>query len=98
METLSEGINELKEKGYREEFWINENGRLISSSLESSLMPKNIEIKIIKRYEGSSNPSDMSVLYGLETKSGLKGILINSYGAKSDGSIDEFILSAQDRI
>ena len=43
------------------------------------------EIEQVYRYEGDSNPSDESTVYGIASKDGLRGILVTAYGAYTDG-------------
>jgi hypothetical protein len=52
--------------------------------------PNQIIIEREHRFEGLSNPSDMSILYIIKTDDGLKGMVTASYGAKSDTDVDEF--------
>ena len=42
------------------------------------------------RFEGDSNPEDNAVLYVLQDKDGLQSIIIDSYGAESNYSGEEF--------
>ena len=41
------------------------------------------------RFEGDSDPGDEAVVYGIESKSGIKGILVNGYGYSSDSMSDD---------
>ena len=43
------------------------------------------------RFEGNSNPDDMSVMYAIETSDGLKGTLTDAYGLYSDDDTGEFL-------
>ena len=43
------------------------------------------------RFEGMSNPSDMSILYAIETKDGAKGTVLSPYGATADGNLVWFL-------
>lgn len=72
--------------------------RVVANRLDNLTNKKSYsceEVTILKehRYEGMSNPSDMSLLYVLETSDGSKGTMLANYGAKSDTSIHEFMNS-----
>ena len=83
MDTLSQRMNDLKNKGYREEFKISGNS-LTTSDGTHSFSPKQININEHFRFEGESDPADMTVLYAVETDSGIKGLLIDAFGLYSD--------------
>lgn len=61
--------------------------------LETKTKYKSEDVTIHKehRYEGMSNPSDMSLLYVIETMDGSKGTMLASYGADGNSSIHEFM-------
>jgi len=42
------------------------------------------EIVDVYRYEGDSDPADEAVVYAIESKTGVKGILVTGYGIYSD--------------
>lgn len=86
--TLSMAMNDAAEKGYKNEFKI-ENG---SAVLDGSNYTAD-QLTIVKhyRFEGDSNPDDMSVLYLLETNDGKKGIIVDAYGAYSAEELGLFI-------
>jgi hypothetical protein len=79
--TLSEAINSLKEEGYTEDFNLVEEG-LGSKTLKDSWKAGDLEIVAYYRFEGASDPGDSSILYAIETKDGIRGILVDSYAAK----------------
>jgi len=90
MDTLSERMNDLKNKGYREEFKIS--GNVLKTRDEAhSFSPKQIRINEHYRFEGESDPGDMTVLYAVETDSGIKGLLIDGFGVYSDPEESAFM-------
>lgn len=82
MDTLSETINSLQRKGYSNNFKI-ENGKFICEETKKVYSPSELKIINTFRFEGKSNPDDMSVLFVLETSDNTKGIFIEAYGAYS---------------
>lgn len=93
MKTLSEVTDLLRKKGYHENFEMEKEGFTAKNSGEI-LSPENIKIRKIFRFEGDSNPGDMSVLYAMETDKGVKGILIDAYGTyagNESGDLTEFL-------
>ncbi len=79
MDTVSEVIEILRKKGYEDDFEMTKHGFTAKNSGEN-LLPHQIKIRKVFRFEGDSNPDDMAVLYAMETDSGIKGILIDAYG------------------
>jgi len=82
-------IKKYQEKGYSSNF-ICEGGLLMELETKKKYQPKQITIEREHRFEGLSNPSDMSILYVIKTDDGLKGMVTANYGANSDTDIDEF--------
>lgn len=87
-------IKELEEKGYTDEYKI-EKKQLLSLSNNKKYKPKDVKAVNFFRFEGISNPDDMSILYAIETCDGSKGILIDAYGTYADDSISEFIKTVE---
>lgn len=82
-DTLTDATENLLKKGYSYNFQVDETGKLTDNKgLEFE--PAEVMLKEIHRFEGMTNPADSSILYAVETRSGEKGIVIDSYGA--DGS------------
>jgi hypothetical protein len=79
--TITEAIQQLRERGYTEDFNLEENCIVCRAQ---KLSPAEFEIMDVYRYEGNSDPDDEAAVYAIESKSGLKGILVTSYGAYTD--------------
>lgn len=78
-----------QDKGYTINFRV-ENGKLIGNK-DYIYSSEDVSIVAEHRYEGMSNPSDMSILYVIEADKDHKGTIINSYGPTADLEIHEFI-------
>lgn len=88
-ETAVEAMTWLKQQGYREDFNLDYN---CIRSGSTRLAPDDFGIEHIFRIEGATDPGDEAVVYGIASpKTGIKGILINAYGAYADEMTDEMI-------
>ena len=53
--------------------------------------PADMEIVEYHRFEGISNPSDMSIVFAIETNDGNKGIVVSTYGMYAEMKMVEFM-------
>ncbi|MEQ8909771.1 MAG: phosphoribosylpyrophosphate synthetase [Vicingaceae bacterium] len=89
-DTLSEATKSLRERGFKEEVEIlnSEHIKLGNQKLGAD----DVKIEEFHRFEGMTNPGDMSIVYAVSTASGNhKGLLINSFGAKASADVNDFI-------
>lgn len=80
-DTVSEAVNGLRKRGYTEDF------NLEPDALSCDIAryhPEDFEITEVYRFEGNTDPADEAIVFAIESKSGLKGILVNGYGISSD--------------
>lgn len=82
--TVIEALKLLKEKGFEYDYNINEQ-EIIDN-------PSNFEIEHIYRYEGNSNPDDESMVYGIRSKSGKKGVFVAGFSANSFNGADKILI------
>ena len=86
--TLSGTMNELRKKGYTEDF------NLKTDCLDCRggairISPDDFQIDEYFRFEGPSDPADSSILYAISSqKHRLKGVLVNGYGIYTDPVTD----------
>ena len=82
-DTLSQAVNDLQKRGYTTDFLIMEEKDCIfcqSNSLE--LSADEFVIDEIHRFEEMSDPDEESIVYAISsTVHGVKGMIINSFGA-----------------
>lgn len=87
-DTVSQAIDGLKERGYTLDF------NLKTNSLEcqgQKFNPNDFEITEFHRFEGSSDPGDEAIVYAIESRNGLKGVLVNAFGVYSEPLSDEMM-------
>ncbi|AFM06235.1 hypothetical protein Fleli_3932 [Bernardetia litoralis DSM 6794] len=91
MDTLSETMNALKNKGYTTDFNLKKDHLICEKcDKEIQVYPNDFEIEDIFRFEGESNPDDSSILYAIKSdKYDLKGVLVNAYGIYADEMVSE---------
>ena len=95
MNTLSSLTDTAFNKGYTDNFRIEEDG-LYAPATDIHYLPNEVKIDNFYRFEGASDPDDNSILYCIETHDGVKGTLIDSYGANNDDLICEFIKEVEE--
>jgi len=89
-DTLSAAINDLRNRGYSYSFKIEEGFAVCIETLEY-VKPAEMRVVEYHRFEGQSSEDDMSVVYAVETKSGLKGIIIDAYGTYANPLLTDFL-------
>ncbi|HZH73197.1 MAG TPA: phosphoribosylpyrophosphate synthetase [Mariniphaga sp.] len=88
--TLSEAVQHLKKRGFTKDFFVSDKGEFIKAD-ESTFQPSEVKLVEFHRFEGTSDPGDMSIVYALETSSGVKGTVVDSFGADGTESISAFM-------
>lgn len=85
-ETLVDALNDLNKRGYTANLSL-EGDTIDDKSAGVHMAAEDFEIDEFYRFEGPSNPSDMSILYAISSqKYNLKGALVNAYGTYADDS------------
>lgn len=82
-------INQYQQKGYTSDYQI-KNNNLIDLKSKNEYTPNAVFIVAEHRFEGMSNPSDMSILYVIETNNNSKGTVLVPYGPANVTSLAEF--------
>ena len=81
--TVSVALEELRNQGFTIDFNLEENS---IACKEGSFQPEEFDIVDVYRYEGNSDPADEASVYAIESKTGLKGVLVTGYGISSDAN------------
>ena len=88
--TLSEAINDLKKRGYKEDFNLQPTC-LECASLNLTIHPEDFVVDEFHRFEGMSNPDDNSIIFAISSKDGTKGTLVDAYGMYSENLTEPMI-------
>lgn len=81
--TLSEAVNALTKAGFDRQFNL-EDEQLSSPEDSQTYRAQDMKVHSFHRFEGMSNPSDMSIVYALEAPDGSKGTLVGAFGVDGD--------------
>ena len=85
-ETLVDATNDLIQRGYEANLSL-EGDTIQDKSRNITMTADDFEIDEFHRFEGPSNPDDMSIVYAVTSrKYNLKGLLVNAYGAYANDS------------
>jgi hypothetical protein len=89
-ETLTEAIVDLRNRGYDHDFnlhaeWIE------CQSINLQLKANDFHVDEVYRFEGMNNPADSSILFAIQSPSGVKGIIVDAYGVYSESLSEEMI-------
>lgn len=95
IDPLSKKLRELEKEGFNDQFkYLNE--RLQASGSKQFYGASDLEIVKEFRFEGESNPSDMSILYAIKASDGTLGTLVDAYGTYADDELEQFLRAVPD--
>lgn len=86
--TVSKAIEELRQKGYNEDFNLDNNYLVCNSGRFGH---DEFVITDIYFYEGETDPGDEATVYGIQSASGHKGVLVTGDEADLDPMSDQII-------
>lgn len=79
--TVVEEMQALRQRGYTADFSVTPDGQLQCNSCGHIHEPGDAVIESTARFEGSSNPDDQAVVFGLRCETcGVRGVLVAAYG------------------
>ena len=81
MDTLSDAIRRLQADGYDGNWFATADHELACNESGEVLDPAEAQIDHILRFEGQSDPGDMTILFALRTPGGSKGLYSAAFGA-----------------
>lgn len=91
MDTLSQVMATLRERGYTEDFNLEKNCLTCRDS-HFKFFHDEFVIDKFYRFEGDSNPADEATLYAISsTKHDIKGVLVNGAGIYTDDITNEML-------
>lgn len=88
--SMTEAMEELRSRGFTANFeFLNQAFR----DLESGKTFTADELTIVEhyRFEGASDPEDMSVVYAIESSDGTRGVVADAFGAYASPELGAFL-------
>jgi hypothetical protein len=94
--TMPEAMSDLKRRGFTVNF------EPIGKALhvlgqKKTYQPAELTIVEHHRFEGASDPDEMSVVYAIEARDGTRGVLVDAYGVYSNPDLFAFLKDVQMR-
>jgi hypothetical protein len=86
--TVTKILKTLADRGYTANLGVIE-GALRVLDTGKVLRPEDLVIREVHRFEGESNPDDMSVVYAIESKDGTRGVIVDAFGTYADPQVRE---------
>jgi hypothetical protein len=84
MDTLSDAVQRLQLDGYTGNWFATPDHRLACDETGEVVDPADVVIDHILRFEGQSDPGDMTILFALQTASGERGLYSAAFGALTE--------------
>lgn len=87
---MSDALDDLTRRGFAEHLGI-VNGELRALESGKAFKPEELMIREYHRFEGVSDPDDMSIVYAIESQSGTRGTLVDAFGVYSNPAVSAFL-------
>ena len=79
-------ITALERRGFTAQFAAHGPHLRVTHS-DRRFRPEDVRIRDYYRFEGVSDPDDMSVVYALEARDGTRGVLVDAFGSYADPAV-----------
>jgi hypothetical protein len=88
--TLAGTMDALTRRGFSEQFQVV--GDRLRAVASGKVFPADqVRVAEFYRFEGVSDPDDMSILYAIEARTGLRGTLVDAFGVYADPLVGGFM-------
>ena len=91
MDTSSDAMRRLQADGYTGNWYATADFQLQCNESGEVIDPSEVQIDHILRFEGQSDPGDMSILFALRTPAGSMGLYSAPFGAEMPAEDSEVI-------
>ena len=87
--TMTDALKDLKQRGFTSNFeFLNGAFRAVGGKTYTA---EHVTIVEHHRFEGMSDPDDLSILYAIETDDGAKGTVADAYGTYASPQLGAFL-------
>ena len=89
-ESVARAVEDLRRRGFTEGLRVIDGGlRAIGSG--EPVRTEDLIIREVHRVEGVSDPDDMAIVYGIESRRGLKATVVDAFGVYSDPALSALL-------
>jgi hypothetical protein len=88
--TLAGALDDLARQGFTERFGVTDGG-LRAGESQKTFRAEELIIREYYRFEGISDPDDMSIVYAIESQDGTRGTLVDAFGVYSSPVVSAFL-------
>jgi hypothetical protein len=88
--TLVEAERMLRKNGFTANFRFAD-GKLKDADTGKTYLQNQLTILSRHRFEGATNPADMSILFAIQAEDGTKGQLVSAFGTYANTDLLEFL-------
>ncbi|MCI0559376.1 MAG: hypothetical protein MN733_12850 [Nitrososphaera sp.] len=94
--SMTEALEDLKKRGFAANFELLNN---VFRAVDSGKTFQADDLTIVEhhRFEGASDPDDMSVVYAIEAGDGTRGILVDAFGVYANPDLGAFLQNVKMR-
>lgn len=92
---LVEATNDLTRKGYKASFKFTDEGEMQCLKNKKTYTPQEMKIIESHRFEGMTNPADMSIVFAVECEDGTKGMIVSGYGTYANAGFEKFMTDVE---
>ena len=86
----------LNADGFKADFVVSDSMMHTMDNDKKTYAPEDVTIVDFYRFEGESNPGDMTILYAIEASDGIRGTISSAYGPYADTATDDFLKKIED--
>jgi hypothetical protein len=90
--TLAGVLDDLARRGFTERFGVAGDG-LRAAEGGKTFRAEELMIREYHRFEGVSDPDDMSIVYAIESRDGTRGTLVDAFGVYSNPAVSTVLAS-----
>ncbi len=84
--TVAAALDDLSARGYTDSFEVADD-RLIALGKRVAFAPREVVVREYYRFEGTSDPAEMAIVYAIEAPGGVRGTLVDAFGAYSSAKV-----------
>ena len=88
--TVTEALDNLARRGFTANFEYLD-GAFTAVDLGRSFEAEELTIVEHHRFEGASDPDDMAVVYAIESRDGVRGVVVDAFGVYANPKLGEFL-------